>query len=177
MALVVEDGTQVPGANSYATLEEFRAYLSARRIEPDLDPEDLEARLIIAASYLNARYGHRFEGRKVSRDQPMPFPREGLDDLDGYRYDHDDIPSGIITAQLELAIRALSRNLTDDVLPEANIKRRRERIEGVYEEETEFVTGTSSSSPTPVYTEVDNILAPFLKNNGSTQVDWELVRG
>lgn len=65
MAFIVEDGTGVKSANSYATVQEFKDYFADR-------PEDVSAildatiqtLLVAATDYIDRRWGLRFLGRR-----------------------------------------------------------------------------------------------------------------
>lgn len=69
MALIIEDGTGVAGANGYTTATEVTAYLSERnRVEEntwsDFNTAEKEAAIISATDYIEQRFSERFLGRK-----------------------------------------------------------------------------------------------------------------
>lgn len=101
MALVIEDGTLVAGADSFVTRAEIIAYAAARGVTvADADASDVFA--IAAMDYL---WAQSFCGTLVGA-QTTPFPRKGLedgDDADDYVY---SIPEAIKVAQLHLAFEA-----------------------------------------------------------------------
>jgi hypothetical protein len=66
MALTIEDGSGVIGANSYMTEAEVSAYLTDRGRETDWDAATAAvttAALIEATDYIEQRFGDRFKGR------------------------------------------------------------------------------------------------------------------
>src|SRR5690606_13328470 len=90
-ALIVETGSGVPGANSYATLGAADAYHGdrANAAWPLASQGDREAALIRAGQYLN---GLPWKGRKSGRANCMAWPRLGVVDDDGFPVDSADVP-------------------------------------------------------------------------------------
>jgi len=84
MALVVEDGTIVAGANSLVTLAEADAFFTARidpvwtAASPDLLESNKTRALILAADYLTQKYRLRFNGSLVDALQAQTWPRRGV---------------------------------------------------------------------------------------------------
>lgn len=77
MTIVLEDGTGVSSANSYATEEEFASYMEERGL--DIADEDLiQTALIEGALYIDLRWGRRFKGAPIADTQGLEFPRKGL---------------------------------------------------------------------------------------------------
>ena len=96
--LIIEDGSGVAGANSYATLEAAEAYLAVSpygaawiALEDDLKAQTL----IAAARRLDASV--KWKGDAIAWDQARAFPRSGLAIPD------DVVPRQVIEAQIELA--------------------------------------------------------------------------
>jgi len=82
MALVVEDGTIVAGANSYVTVTEYRAFAEDRGdtvVSETAEDEALEAALIKAADYMKQRLRMQWKGSRMDATQPMDWPRRGVD--------------------------------------------------------------------------------------------------
>ncbi len=97
MALVIEDGSIVTGANSYVTTTELTTYATARGITISADEEEL---LIKAMDFLEAQ---AFIGFKFTQDQPLQWPRVDVV-IDGYLFDSDDIPEELKKGQIEIAL-------------------------------------------------------------------------
>ena len=97
MAIVVEDGTLVSGANSYITLDEFQAWADARGISYGTD-FTLSQQLFRATDYFEAL---RFKGLKADENQTMQWPRDQVL-IDGYAVDSNEIPSEVKIAIYEL---------------------------------------------------------------------------
>ncbi len=100
MALVIEDGTLVAGANSFSTRDEWIAYAATRGVTiPDADAQDKN--LILAMDYL---WSICLKGELVDDDQTTPFPRKGLvegDTADDWVY---TIPQRMKNAQMQLGL-------------------------------------------------------------------------
>ncbi len=75
MALIIEDGSIVAGANSFATVVECRAYCDARALVLPTADADVEVLLINAADYLFT-LEEDYQGLRVDSTQVLPFPRE-----------------------------------------------------------------------------------------------------
>ena len=93
MALVIEDGSGVAGANSYITLVNAQAYIDLRGYTTTLT----EGMLLRA---VDALAGVRFRGLKYSVDNPLPWPRGGVYDNEGFYISEGTIPQQMIDAQV-----------------------------------------------------------------------------
>ncbi len=105
MALVIEDGTQVAGANSYVTAAEAKAFAAARGVTsfPTVDAE-VETLLTLAIDYLEAKRSE-YRGTKTSVSQSLQYPRIGST-VDGLEIANNVIPIELKNAQMQLAIEA-----------------------------------------------------------------------
>ena len=97
MAIVVEDGTLVSGANSYITLDEFQAWADARGIDYGTD-YTLSQQLFRATDYFESL---RFKGLKSDELQAMQWPRDQVL-IDGYAVESIEIPKEVKIAIYEL---------------------------------------------------------------------------
>jgi hypothetical protein len=101
MSLIIEDGSIVSGANSYATRASLISYAAAAgTVLPNTDATD--ALLVRAARYISS-LETRLKGRRVERDQPLSYPRKDLVLLDE-PWDDDEIPDVVIEAQMAVAL-------------------------------------------------------------------------
>ncbi len=124
MALVIEDGTGKPTANSYATAASCLAYALARG-KTFTDDATGEAALIRATAWLDAAYLPRWRGyRTHSRAQGLAWPRTGASDIEGNSIASDAIPSEVINACCEAAIAELAtpNALSPSFVPAKGIK-------------------------------------------------------
>ena len=123
MALVVETGAGVVGAESYASVATIDAYWAARShkgsaaIWAALDPAKKEGATREATAYLDARYGERYRGVRQGAAQGLLWPRDGDDggdvlDPDGLPL--PDLPTQLQSAIAEFAVRAASGEIAPD---------------------------------------------------------------
>lgn len=106
MALVVETGAGVVGANSYVDLAYLNAYHLARgnaAWDEALD-EEKEAAAIRAMAYIET---FRFKGQRVAVEQACNFPRTGIITRDGLEWPSSSVPVAVKQAQAEGALREL----------------------------------------------------------------------
>lgn len=106
MALTIEDGSIIAGANSYVTLVEARAFASARGITLPAEDATAEILAIKAVDFLEAQRNH-YEGAKLERDQPLQWPRQEAY-LDGFEIYEDEIPDILKNAQCQLMMDVFS---------------------------------------------------------------------
>lgn len=97
MAIVVEDGTLVSGANSYITLDEYKNWADDRGITYGNDSL-LSQQLFRAHDYFETL---RFRGLKSDELQAMQWPRDQVL-IDGYAVESFEIPKEVKTAIFEL---------------------------------------------------------------------------
>ena len=97
MALVIEDGTQVAGANSYVTSTEIEAYADARGVTLTTDAE------ILAIKAMDFIESQTYLGTKYTSTQALQWPREGVY-IDGYEVAVTDIPQELKNAQMAAAL-------------------------------------------------------------------------
>lgn len=103
MALVIEDGTIVSGANSYATLAELVDFANLRGYTIPSDPADQEVLMTKAMDFLESL---RYYGTKVSPStQELAYPRECVY-IDGELFPDNDVPKNLVKAQCALAVIA-----------------------------------------------------------------------
>lgn len=147
MALTVEDGTGVAGADSYVTIAAIDAYWANRPHTSEATTwtaattANKEGAAREASAYIDATYGQHFKGQRSGYVQGLMWPRTGAEDAAGYPL--PPLPPEIVTAACELAARAVSARLAEDVDQKATIKRFKEKT-GPLEEETEYFEGASS---------------------------------
>lgn len=96
MALVVEDGTLVSGADSYVTLAEFKAWADKRGVTYGTD-EAVTQQIYRAMDYIESL---NFIGEKSDENQALQWPRDQVV-IDGYYIDSDEMPSELKVAVYE----------------------------------------------------------------------------
>ena len=99
MALVIESGSGVLGADSFATADELATYAANFGKLLPTEPAQLEALLRRAALQMDSM---TWKGVSVSRDQPLSWPRSGVK-RNGWVLLSNDIPPQIKAGQMALA--------------------------------------------------------------------------
>lgn len=159
MALVVEDGSLVTGANSYNTLAEIRAFVTARGGNLPAADASVEAISQKAMDYFES-YSSQFKGQKVERDQALSFPRTDLE-IDGWTYLSTEIPNQAKQAQLQLILEI--NNGEDPFNPpvaDQNITRETVGPITVEYSSPNYITKTTKSAQSSVY------IGELLRNAG-----------
>lgn len=98
MALIVEDGSIVPFADSYVSLADARAYGEDYGIELPVDDLEAERALRNGAVYIGLQEPQMC-GSRVSPEQRLSFPRSGIS-VHGFPVASNSIPFEVIQAQI-----------------------------------------------------------------------------
>lgn len=159
MALVIENGSLVAGATSYASVAEARAYAAARASTLPDDDSAVEAALIVAMDFLES-FRDEYQGLKVDPlEQPLQWPRAGVK-IDGAALPSTSIPKELKAAQCQLALESAGGL---DLMPTGDGREViREKLDVL---ETEYGPG-NGGAPQPVLTKVRALMAPLLRSGG-----------
>jgi len=117
MALIVEDGSIVPNAESYCSVTYADVYHSSRGNSAWDDVDDKEAALRRATDYMVQMYRSNWAGNRVTAIQALDWPRYNVPLPDGPYHSFVDItviPDEIKKACAELALRAATQSLAPD---------------------------------------------------------------
>jgi GH43 family beta-xylosidase len=158
MTLIVEDGSIVTGAESYATVAEATAYHAARNNTAwaALATDALrEAALRKATEYMVSTYRARWQGTRKTEDQALCWPRYDVV-IEGYLVDDASVPETIKRACAELALRASAADLNPD-LTQGVAREKVGQIEVEYDKASPQFTR---------YRAIDALLSPYLKAGG-----------
>jgi len=148
MALVIEDGSVVPNANSYITVDEFKAWADERGISYGTD-QAVEQAIYRAMDWFERQF---FIGNKANENQPLQWPRtEAL--IDGYYADATEIPKEVATALYEATKVELDGN------SELNNEDRRTIREQVGDISVEYAQNSNNRVTTPALTFAMNRIA------------------
>ena len=140
MAIIVEDGTGVAGANSYASAATITAYALDRGITL---PASVDSLIYRAMDFLES-FSSRFIGVRVSRDQALSWPREYVV-IDGFEYPSALLPTMMISALAELVIE-VSAGSDPYNPPLGSLPVIRERVEGAVDVEYSDPVGQAVSA-------------------------------
>lgn len=102
MALIVEDGSIVTGADSYVSLADARGLAAKYGKTLPADDTEAEAALRNGAVYVGLQEPAMC-GTRVSASQSLAYPRQGVS-LYGFPVASNTIPSQVITAQVMAAV-------------------------------------------------------------------------
>lgn len=97
MALIVEDGTVVTGANTYVAEAEFTAWALGRAVTIT---GETGAALLMAMDYLETL---PFIGARYSKEQSLQWPRENVY-IDSFNYLRTEIPDDLKQLQFVVAL-------------------------------------------------------------------------
>lgn len=172
MALTVETGAGVQGADTYAARATVLAYWVARPHDAlaatvaAADVDELDGAIREATAFIDGAYGPYFRGVRRGYVQGLLWPRSGACDDAGYPL--PGLPPELISAVCELAPRALGARLADDVDLTAQIKR-----EKTGPLETEYFQ-PAMNAPLVTYGVVGSLLAPILNGAqpGAPNAGW-----
>lgn len=98
--IIVEDGSGVVGANSYADVSTVREFASSRGVQLSTVDSDVEALLIKAMDYLEA-LRTEYKGKKIFAT--IQWPRSGVY-IDGVLHSESSIPVELVNAQCQLVL-------------------------------------------------------------------------
>lgn len=171
MALIVEDGTGKPDAESYISVADATAYFAARgnTTWAGLASDTVREQLLRAATdYMLQAYRLRWAGMRVTATQALDWPRRYVPNRDVPNlygpyvtyYDFDTVPVTIGHACAELAVRASVSPLAPDLTAQV-------KSETVGPISVVYADGARQA---PEYRAIDAMLAPFLKGMGAVPV-------
>lgn len=173
MALIVEDGSIVAGAESYASVAYADTYhdnlgMTTWAVLTTLQKEQMLRRATI---FMLARYRGKWKGAKVKYEQKLDWPRVGVtpDDADGsadprsgysyaYTIPYTTVPDEVKNACCELALRAAAGPLMADTQQTV-----------IQETVGPITTKYDPNSPKDTqYPIIDSILGPLLGSGGNS---------
>lgn len=129
-----------PDFNSYASVDDARAFAAGRGYQLPDDDHECEMLLVQAMDYLA---GQSWRGSRSSTEQAQPWPRSGVV-VDGVLLASDKIPLQIIQAQCRLAVESQETDLTPSFNGGAEVVQ--EAVSGAVS--VSYAPGTSNSGPT-----------------------------
>lgn len=171
MALIVEDGTVVAGAESYVTVAAADTYHSNRgnTAWAALSTTNKEIALRKGTDYMLQAYRARWQGYRHDADQTLDWPRDyvylepfivGAVGSYPYLVANNIVPAEVKNACAELALKASSADLLADLT----------------QQKTSVTIGpisTTYNSSSPQYKRyiaIDAMLAPYLVSNQAKTV-------
>lgn len=174
MAIIVEDGSAVAGAESYVDLTTADAYWLKRPHQShslswsSASTEFKEGALREASAFVDSQFGAFYKGSRIGYVQGLLWPRTGA--LDEAGNELQNLPDALQDAVCELAVRAIQSPLAIDQDRSGEIKKIRNKVD-VIEEEIEYESGAGQQ---PAYGIVAGLLTPLLDGTqpGSSASAW-----
>lgn len=157
-------------ANSYLSIvdaDQYHADIGTPAAKwASLDAAVKEQALRNGTRYLDSKYVRRWKGRRSNKANPLDWPRSGVVDADSHTVASNELPRQLEEACAEVALRSgdTTQNptgLTPDITQEGVVTLKREKLEGVGEEETEWDGGFS---PYVTFTVVERILRDIVES-------------
>lgn len=161
MAIVVEDGSIVTGANSYVSEAELTTYATARGVTLTIDTEQL---LIRAMDYIDSL---QFKGVKLTDDQPLQWPRADVV-IDAYLLSVTEIPEELKNALMQ---SAMAIDNGEDPLADIDKEVQSETVGPI------SVTYKTGSSSTTLVRKISSQLYKLLANGGGNGSSFIVNRG
>ena len=185
MALAVEDGTGLVGADAYISVANADTYFlaSANATWAAAAIPAKEVAIVKATRYMEKRFGTKWKGLIASSEQALGWPRRYVYDERGAEL-VDQVPVQIARACAEYAVQALINPLIPETVypiadgapvPFGRINRKVEKVGPIYEE-TYYSTGAAHASrvgsgsslvdgdKVVQYPEADFLIGPFIKS-------------
>lgn len=167
--LVVVDADTVKLATSYANAVAETPVVvdltdvgsGAMTLEhPDFDAQ--RAAIVKATDYIEARWGDRFRGVRLTDTQALEVPRAGAYDADGIAL--TGVPGELKAAAAEYALRAKAAALLPDPSGETHVTAKAETIGPI----SESVTYATPTPLLPEYPAADRLLRRLVLPGGGT---------
>jgi hypothetical protein len=167
MALIVEDGTGVVGANSFVTDVEFQTWAKARgrydTLPATIDSGTARAPYLVqGADYLCNEQRFWWRGTRTSAEQSLVWPRTGVVDRDGKVWPDNVVPWRIKTAQCVLGWLAM----TGVDLQPALTRGGRVQSKSVGPISTTYF---ADAPPETIFAEAEGFLDPLLLTSGKNR--------
>ena len=163
MALTVEDGSLVAGADSYVTRADFITFAAARGVTVT-DDVTADEYLLKAAEYID-RHESNLKGTLVDRDQAMAFPRNDVY-VDSWYWSNTEIPRQVILCQMAFALDIRDGVDLYNRPQNPNLVAKKQKVDVV---EVEYAVEKNPQKLSQTSTG-DALLASLLRNNGLVQL-------
>lgn len=106
MAIIVEDGTGKPDANSFVSVDEFKEYAEARGVDSGkYNDAAISSNLLLGAEYITA-LEPKFQGFRSNVEQGLAFPRVNVS-YNGQSVSPVSVPRAVKLAQMSAAMSAI----------------------------------------------------------------------
>lgn len=166
MALIIETGAGIAGADSYGTRAAYIAFALSWHGEVIPDTEAADPPMRRAAAYMNSL---SWKGtRTYGRAQSLAWPRTGVLDCESHEIGPNEIPNDLIYAQFELArAEAASPGVLNPALSRSTATVIREKVDVIeIEYDTDNLTGSIDESRMVVTAAMDRLKCYVTNSTG-----------
>lgn len=162
MTIIVEDGTIVAGANSYATATQANDYFLQRGTVSTITDADM----IKSAQFVDTRYGRVYKGSLVdAASQPMLFPRTSFTDNLGRPVNTGTIPLCLIESQYQAALLSSQGvTLSDNALSDSLLSSSTKTVEGAVSKSESYFAPVNRAPTAFIRGIISPICHPFFAN-------------
>ena len=159
MSLIVEDGSIVPGANSFVTLADARTRAAIYGLSLPADDTEAEKALITGAMWIKQQESE-LQGARIDAAQTLSYPRTPVY-LYSFLLASDNIPQELIDSQVIAAVeQGVNGGTLSFTSQTNNIKR--EKLDGVGEKE--YYSGGKSTQLSSTMLLAYSTLEPLTKS-------------
>ena len=177
--LIIENGTNVSGADSYLSASDATVYCANYRLTSWSSQTDAQKDVLLrkATQYIDQYYLRRWKGQRTYNSQPLQWPRQyvlqyepepPVDDYNSfaagipvYNYiDKNTIPTELKNAVAEAAYKFIAQDMTED-------QGRKTTSESVG---SLSVTYAASAKEKTIFTRVEQLLTSLLLPTGQTKI-------
>lgn len=169
MALTVEDGTGLAGADAFVSVADCESYFTLRGITnwsglaASPDPTAQKEQFIrLATSYLEQKYFEKWKGLQSTMTQALAWPRVGVV-VDNVELADDALPVMLVRATCEVAKLIAAGT---DLLPEAERGNRLRTLTQTVGPISERKAWANDAPSGTVYPIIDQYIKPLLKASG-----------
>ena len=166
---IVETGAGISNANSYVSVEDADTYFADREDPADWTGADTarkEAAIIAATSYLDNKFRLRWSGRRSFEIQALSWPRQNVEDYDGFTLASNALPERLKFAVIEIAVRDITTSIAPDVATEGqNLTFDFNKV-GDLETEQRWSSGGKGVQPS--FPEAEGLIKDYLISSSAT---------
>jgi hypothetical protein len=175
MAFIVEDGTGVADANSYADTASADSYFADRGNVAWAGVGDAAVKqraLVQATDYIETIFKRRFAGDKASTTQGLSWPRLNTGDHLEVAFADDEIPLSLTRACFEYAVRSLAAPLLPDPAVDASgfTVVTTKKVVGPLEKEFQVMGTSSQGRQVRAYPAADALMRDLLRPSDAGRV-------
>ncbi len=169
IAFVVEDGTGVTGATSYASIADADTYATTYLADTtDWDAADDDEKALalnVASRYLDRKYGRQYKGsQRLLSTQGLLWPRLGAFTPDGADLGNDEVPTLLEQSTVEVANYSIENGTVyPDTGNTGQLSAEKVKID-VLEIEKHYLGGSMKPETATL---VDDLMWELLDNNGT----------